>query len=40
MEHETLAFSVDGKAIVGEQGQSILDACEAAGVYIPKLCDS
>ncbi|AZZ89740.1 2Fe-2S iron-sulfur cluster binding domain-containing protein [Hahella sp. KA22] len=32
-------FSVDGETIVAKPGQTIMDACDDAGVYIPRLCD-
>jgi [NiFe] hydrogenase diaphorase moiety small subunit len=35
---DRIAFSVDGKEIQGEPGQTILTAAEAAGVYVPHLC--
>jgi [NiFe] hydrogenase diaphorase moiety small subunit len=31
-------FTIDGKAVTGQPGQSILKAAEAAGIYIPHLC--
>ncbi len=31
-------FTIDGKAVVGQTGQTILKAAEAAGIYIPHLC--
>jgi len=35
----TFSFSIDGVEIEGREGQTILEAAEAAGVYIPRLCD-
>jgi [NiFe] hydrogenase diaphorase moiety small subunit len=35
---EKINFTVDGKEIQAEAGQTILDAAEAVGVYIPRLC--
>ena len=35
---EKITFTIDGKEIQGEPGQTILEAAEAAGVYIPRLC--
>ena len=32
------SFTLDGKAIPFEEGQSIIEAAAAAGVYIPHLC--
>jgi [NiFe] hydrogenase diaphorase moiety small subunit len=31
-------FTLDGKTIEAESGQTIIDAADAAGVYIPRLC--
>ena len=33
-------IQVDGKTITAKAGQSIMQACDDAGVYIPRLCDS
>lgn len=33
-----ITFTIDGKEIEGQPGQTILDAAEAAGIYIPRLC--
>ncbi|MFP4562468.1 MAG: 2Fe-2S iron-sulfur cluster-binding protein [Spirochaetia bacterium] len=35
---DTFTFSIDDKEIVGKPGQTILEAAEEAGVYIPHLC--
>ncbi len=35
---QKVAFTVDGKRVDAEPGQTILEATEAAGVYIPRLC--
>ena len=35
---DTITFILDGVEIAGERGQTILEAAEAAGVYIPRLC--
>jgi [NiFe] hydrogenase diaphorase moiety small subunit len=35
---ETVRFTIDGVEVEAAAGQSILDACDAAGVYIPRLC--
>ena len=32
-------FSIDGTEISGRPGQTIMEAADAAGVYIPRLCD-
>jgi [NiFe] hydrogenase diaphorase moiety small subunit len=34
----SIEFTIDGKPISGEAGQTILEAAENAGVYIPRLC--
>lgn len=34
----TVEFVIDGKEIQGQPGQSILEAAQQAGVYIPRLC--
>ena len=31
-------FTIDGVAVAGSPGQTILKAAEAAGIYIPRLC--
>jgi [NiFe] hydrogenase diaphorase moiety small subunit len=31
-------FTIDGKAVAGQAGQTILKAAQAAGIYIPHLC--
>lgn len=33
-----ITLSIDGKEIEGRPGQTILEAADAAGVYIPRLC--
>lgn len=35
----TVNFKIDGKACKGEQGQTIVQAAEANGIYIPVLCN-
>jgi len=35
---DTITLTIDGKQIEGQPGQTILEAAEAAGVYIPRLC--
>jgi [NiFe] hydrogenase diaphorase moiety small subunit len=35
---EKLYFTIDGTECTGEPGQSILEAADANGVYIPRLC--
>ncbi len=36
---EKITFNIDGQDIETEAGQTIMDAADAAGVYIPRLCD-
>jgi [NiFe] hydrogenase diaphorase moiety small subunit len=38
MSAPTLKFTVDGGEITAIEGQSVLEACDAAGHYIPRLC--
>ena len=33
-----IRFTIDGKQVTGQPGQTILKAAEAVGIYIPKLC--
>lgn len=35
---EKITISIDGKEIQGDPGQTILEAAEANGIYIPRLC--
>jgi [NiFe] hydrogenase diaphorase moiety small subunit len=35
---ETTTFLIDGVAVEGRPGQTILEAADAAGIYIPRLC--
>lgn len=34
----TITFTIDGTTVTGTPGQTILEAADAAGVYIPRLC--
>ncbi len=34
----SIEFTIDGKEVTAEPGQTILEAAQAAGVYIPRLC--
>ena len=34
---QTVTIVVDGRAIQARQGQTLLEAVDAAGVYIPRL---
>ncbi len=33
------SFTIDGVAVAAEPGQTIMEAADAAGLYIPRLCD-
>jgi [NiFe] hydrogenase diaphorase moiety small subunit len=35
---EQVTFTIDDRQVTGKPGQTILDAAQAAGVYIPRLC--
>lgn len=35
---DKITFTIDGKQVQAEAGQTILEAAEDAGVYIPRLC--
>ena len=35
---DTINLIIDGREIQGKKGQTILEAAEAAGIYIPRLC--
>ncbi len=39
-ENSTLNFTVDGESFSATAGQTLMQACDAAGVYIPRLCDA
>ena len=34
-----LTFTIDGVEVKGKAGQTIMDAADQAGIYIPRLCD-
>lgn len=38
MTEHSFTFTVDGVEIEATEGQTIIQACDAAGVYIPRLC--
>ncbi len=38
MNPQKITLSIDGRQIEAEPGQTILEAAEAAGIYIPRLC--
>ncbi len=35
---DTITFKIDGVEVTGKPGQTILEAADAAGIYIPRLC--
>jgi [NiFe] hydrogenase diaphorase moiety small subunit len=35
---DTFTFTIDGKEVPAESGQTIMTAADAAGIYIPRLC--
>ena len=35
---ETFRFTIDGIEVEAPTGQSVIEACDAAGIYIPRLC--
>ena len=39
-EQKPMYFTVDGVKVQAEPGQTIMQACDAAGIYVPRLCDS
>ena len=36
--NQTIELFIDGREIEGRPGQTILEAAEEAGIYIPRLC--
>ena len=38
MTGKSIRFTVDGVLIDATAGQSVIEACDAAGIYIPRLC--
>ena len=38
MSDKTITFSIDGVEVKGTPGQTIMQAAEEAGIYIPRLC--
>ncbi len=34
-----IVFKIDGVEVKAESGQTIMDAADQAGIYIPRLCD-
>jgi len=39
MSESAFTFTIDGIRIAADAGQTIMEAADAAGVYIPRLCD-
>ena len=37
---KTFTFTIDGRAVEAREGQTIIAAADAAGIYIPRLCYS
>lgn len=35
---ETITFTIDGVEVTAQPGQTIMEAADAAGIYIPRLC--
>jgi [NiFe] hydrogenase diaphorase moiety small subunit len=40
MSENDLTLEVDGRRITARPGQTIMEAADAAGIYIPRLCDT
>jgi [NiFe] hydrogenase diaphorase moiety small subunit len=38
MGNATIRFTIDGVEVEAREGQSVIEACDAAGIYIPRLC--
>ena len=38
MAAKRVSFTIDGVTVEASEGQSVLEACDAAGIYIPRLC--
>lgn len=38
MSYKTITFSIDGVEVKGTPGQTIMQAADEAGIYIPRLC--
>jgi [NiFe] hydrogenase diaphorase moiety small subunit len=39
MANEIVTFKIDGVEVRGTKGQTIMEAADAAGIHIPRLCD-
>ena len=38
MSQEKVTFTIDGTKVTGVKGQTVMEAADAAGIYIPRLC--
>ncbi len=38
MDAAIIRFTIDGVEVEATAGQSVIQACDAAGIYIPRLC--
>lgn len=38
MDAARFRFTIDGIEVEAQEGQSVIEACDAAGIYIPRLC--
>ena len=38
MSAASFRFTIDGIEVEAIEGQSVIEACDAAGIYIPRLC--
>lgn len=38
MPERSLRFSIDGLTVTAREGQTLIEACDEAGIYIPRLC--
>ena len=39
MKGAEFTFTIDGIEVAGKPGQTIMEAADEAGIYIPRLCD-
>lgn len=39
MGNKSITFTIDGETVAASSGQTIMEAADAAGIYIPRLCD-
>ncbi len=38
MTHDAIHFTVDGAPVQAQKGQTVIQACDLAGIYVPRLC--